>query len=198
MDNFTKKKKVFSSVNKLTIVTPSNWLAGLVTESYLSEYDTRVINNGIDINVFKPTPSDIRVKYKIGAKKMVLGLAMSISKRKGVDYWIELGRKLSKEDFTIVIVGVSKEQRKLFDSSVICIERTSDQQELAAFYSAADVFVNPTLEDNYPTTNLEAISCGTPVITFNTGGSPESVDEYTGEVVEQKKLTKRYVMQFTE
>ena len=67
---------------------------------------------------------------------------------------------------------------------MIAIRRTENQAALAELYTAADVLVNPTREDTFPTVNLEALACGTPVVTFRTGGSPETVDKTCGSVVE--------------
>ena len=84
----------------------------------------------------------------------------------------------------IVLVGL--DETELVDSkNIVAIKRTNNQQELAQIYSAADVFVNPTMEDNFPTVNLESLACGTPIITYNTGGSPECIDDNTGVVIEK-------------
>lgn len=190
--NYIKKKHIFNGVENLTIVTPSKWLSNLVKQSYLQNYKVRVIQNGVDLDIFKPTDSDFRKKYDIGNKIIVLALAMNMSKRKGIDYILQLANKLDQEKFVLIAVGVDESQKKSFNKNIICIGRTSNQTELAAIYSAADVFINPTLEDNFPTTNLESLACGTPVVTFSTGGSPESVDSYTGEVVEKGNLEDLY------
>ena len=158
----------------MTIVTPSKWLSGLVEQSFLSEYQTVVINNGIDLSVFKPTESDFRERFGLTDKKIILGVASVWEKRKGFDDFLELA-KLVDDSYRIVLVGVNDKQLKMLPSSVIGIKRTNDVKELAEIYTAADVLFNPTYEDNYPTVNLEAQACGTPVITYPTGGSVESV-----------------------
>ena len=175
-NNYVKKLKAFTGVPNLTIVTPSEWLAGLVKESFLKEYPVKVINNGIDLSVFKPTESDFRKRYNLQNKKIVLGVASSWSKSKGLDDFIKLSKLLSDE-YKIVLVGLTKKQISDIPKNILCIERTNSTKELAEIYSAADVFVNPTYSDTYPTTNLEAQACGSPVITYKTGGSPESVSE---------------------
>ena len=180
---YNEKKRMFTGLNKLTIVTPSRWLAGLVKESFLKEYSVQVINNGIDLNIFKPTPSNFRERYDLKNKKVILGVAMGFGTKKGFDYFIELAKKVDTSK--IVLVGVNKEQIEALPDNVIGIERTANQTELAEIYTAADVFVNCTLEDNFPTVNLEALACGTPVITFETGGSVECVDENVGAVVKK-------------
>lgn len=171
--NFEKKKKLFTGLNNMTLVTPSKWLANLVSESYMNEYEIKVIHNGIDTNVFKYTKNNIKKKYNCDEKKVVLGVASVWDMRKGLNSFIELSKRLD-DTYQIILVGLNNKQIKKLPKKIIGINRTDSVQELAELYSSAEVFVNPTLEDNYPTTNIEAISCGTPVITYETGGSPES------------------------
>ena len=178
-----KKKKMFLGIKDLTLVTPSKWLANLVEESYLKDYPIKVINNGIDLDIFKPTESNFREKYKLQDKKIVLGVASSWGERKGLDVFTELAKRLN-EDYQIVLVGTNDNIDKQLPKNIISIHRTNNQKELAEIYSAADVFANPTREDNFPTVNIEALACGTPIITFRTGGSPEIIDETCGSVVE--------------
>ncbi|MBE6808473.1 MAG: glycosyltransferase [Ruminococcaceae bacterium] len=175
-NNYEKKKRIFTGVPEMTIVTPSKWLGDLVKQSFLKEYPVKVINNGIDLNIFKPTESGFRQEHKLENKKIVLGVASTWSKRKGLYDFVKLSELLN-DDYKIVLVGLNKEQMKKMPSDILCIERTNSTRELAEIYTAADVLVNPTYEDNYPTVNLEAQACGTPVITYKTGGSPESVSE---------------------
>lgn len=177
------KKKWFTGIKDMTIVTPSEWLAGLVKESYLKDYPVKVINNGIDLNVFKPTESDFREKYALENKYIVLGVAFGWGRRKGLDVFVELARRLDKEKYKVVLVGTDDNVDKLLPENIISIHRTQNQTELVKIYSAADVFANPTREENYPTVNMEALACGTPVVTFNTGGSPEMLDETCGAAV---------------
>lgn len=185
--NYKRKQEIFRGVGHLTIVTPSNWLAELVKASFLKNYPVRVINNGIDLSVFYPQESDFRKKHHLSQKYILLGVASVWDRRKGLKYFRQLSEQL-EEDEAIVLVGLTKEQVSSLPDRVIGITRTNNVKELAEIYSSADVFVNPTLEDNFPTTNLEAIACGTPVITFATGGSPESINEATGISVTQKDV----------
>ena len=161
----------------MILVTPSQWLADLIAESYMKEYRTKVIYNGVDTSVFKPTKSNVKEKYNCQNKKIVLGVAAVWDKRKGLNTFIELARQLA-DCYQIVLVGLNKDQIEQLPRNIIGIERTNSIKELVELYSAAEVFVNPTLEDNYPTTNIEAIACGTPVITYETGGSFESAGMY--------------------
>ena len=188
-NNYINKKEIFTGVKNLTIVTPSQWLANLVQESFLNEYPVKVINNGIDLNVFKPIESRFREKYNLQDNFIILGVASTWNRRKGLKYFEEMSEVLEKDE-RIVLVGLSEKQLKELPNSIIGISRTNNVEELVEIYSSADVFVNPTLEDNFPTTNLEALACGTPVITFDTGGSPECVDTNTGIVVEEKSANK--------
>lgn len=182
------KKKWFTGVKNMTIVTPSEWLAGLAKESYLKEYPIQVINNGIDLDVFKPTHSNFREQYGIpGDKYIVLGVSFAWGYRKGLDCFAEMAEKLG-DKYQIVLVGTDGEIDKKLPHNIISIHRTQNQKELAEVYSAADVFVMPTREENYPTVNMEAIACGTPVVTFDTGGSPEMLDDKTGIVVEANDI----------
>ena len=178
-----KKKMWFTGVKDLTIVTPSQWLASLVKQSFLAEYPVRVINNGIDLEVFNPTESDFREKYGINQERLlILGIAFDWGKRKGLDVFFYLSEHLDHR-YQIVLVGTDANIDKELPKNIISIHRTHDQRELAAIYSAADVFVNPTREDNFPTVNIESLACGTPVITFATGGSPEIIDDNSGRII---------------
>lgn len=179
---WNRKKEWFTGVQNLTIVTPSQWLADLAKQSFLKDYPVKVINNGINLDVFKPTESDFRTKHNLEDKKIILGVASVWEVRKGLDVFIELSKRLD-DRYKIVLVGTNDEVDKKLPEGIISIHRTSNQKELAELYTAADVFFIPTREDNFPTVNMESLACGTPVLTFNTGGSPEMVDEATGVVL---------------
>ncbi len=185
--NYAQKKALFTAPDNLTFVTPSQWLAALVKESYFKGFPVRVIRNGIDLQKFKPTEGEFRKKYGLEGKQIVLGVASVWTDRKGLCDFVKL-QPLLREDQQIVLVGLTDAQVATLPAGIIGIKRTNSVEELAEIYTAADVFFNPTYEDNYPTTNLEAISCGTPVVTYRTGGSPESVSEGNGFVVEQGDL----------
>lgn len=182
--NYQQKEEIFSGMNNLTIVTPSNWLAELVKKSFLNEYKIKVIHNGIDLNIFKPTKSNFRNENYLNDKKILLGVASIWSEKKGIHIFNELAARLGN-GYKIVLVGVDKDISKKMNSDIICINRTNDVKELAGLYSTSDIFLNPTLEDNFPTTNIEALACGTPVITFDTGGSPESITNETGKIIKK-------------
>lgn len=180
---FQKKKEWFTGAN-ITIVTPSEWLGSEVKRSFLAEYPVKVINNGIDLNIFAPTDSEFKKVHNIENNFMILGVASAWAPRKGLDVFVKLAETLPDE-YAIVIVGIGEKEKDNLPANVVCITHTNNQKELAEIYSAADIFVNPTREENFPTTNIEALACGTGVITYKTGGSPEIIDEETGIVVEK-------------
>lgn len=184
--NYIKKRQLFTSISNMTLVTPSQWLSDFLHDSFMKEYNVRVIHNGIDTEVFRPMESKVKEQYFCTDKKIILGVAAVWDKRKGLSSFIELSKKLD-DTYRIILVGLTKEQIKGLPSNMIGIERTNSVKELVELYSAAAIFVNPTLEDNYPTTNIEAIACGTPVVTYDTGGSPESAKMY-GTSVAQKDV----------
>ncbi len=185
--NYAEKKALFTACDNVTLVTPSEWLARLTRDSYLGKFPVRVINNGIDLTRFKPTEGEFRKKYGLKGKQIILGVASVWGERKGFGDFLKLADMLD-ENQQLVMVGLNDAQLAALPAGIIGIKRTNSVEELAEIYTAADVFFNPTYEDNYPTTNLEAISCGTPVVTYRTGGSPESVSEGNGFVVEQGDL----------
>lgn len=183
--NFERKRAAFTGVPNMTLITPSKWLADLVKQSYLKAYPVEVVYNKIDTEVFKPTPSDFREQYGLTDKKIVLGVSSVWNERKGLNDFLKLSSMLD-ERYVIVLVGLKPKQMKKLPKNILGIARTNSPRELAEIYTAADVFLNLTYEDTYPTTNLEAQACGTPCITYRTGGSVESVPEEN--IVEQGDL----------
>ena len=181
--NFQDKRALFTSLEKLHLVVHSHWLNGLVRKSFLNSLPIHHIFSGIDLEVFKPDEDRaVRKKYMISDKKVILGVASHWDMRKGLADFIELSHHL-KENQVLVLVGLTQNQIRKLPPGIVGISRTENIHELAAIYSATDVFVNPTSQDNFPTTNIEALACGTPVVTYSTGGSPESIDKNTGLVV---------------
>lgn len=180
--NYQRKKAAFTGVPSLTVVTPSQWLAGYARESYLGEYPVQVIPNGIALDKFHPVDQGLRRKLGFEGKYILLGVASMWEERKGYAYFEQLADRLP-DDYQIILIGLSKRKMKKLHPKIHGVMRTNSMEELAEYYSMADAYVNTTLEDTFPTTNLEALACGTPVITFATGGSVESVDESCGKVV---------------
>lgn len=173
-DNFSRKQKAFTGVSDMTLITPSRWLAELVKKSFLKDYPVTVIPNTIDTEIFKPTPGTFRQSRGLEDKRIILGVASTWNDLKGWSDFMKLSGLLDQR-YVIVLVGLSEKQMKHLPANVIGIRRTEGQKELAELYTAADVFVNLTYEDTYPTVNLEAQACRTPCITYRTGGSVESV-----------------------
>lgn len=187
---YERKKKAFNDVDDLNIVTPSFWLAEQVKESFLKTYPVKVIPNGIDAGIFMPlNDNSLKKKYGITDDKIVvLGVANHWESRKGLRYFLQLAEDLS-DKFIIVLVGLTKYQQnsinKKYAGKIVSMLRTNNVEELVEIYNCADIFVNPTMEDNFPTTNLEALSCGVPVFTFKTGGSAECINSKCGMAIEK-------------
>lgn len=178
------KKKLFSSVKNMTMVPVSDWQAAFLKDSFLKNCNIHTIHNGVDLEKFKPMDGKrFRDKHRLDGKFVILGVASPWNTRKGLFDFCKL-RSILSNDFAIILVGLKPKQIEKLPEGIIGISRTESQQELAEYYSMADAFVNLTYLDTFPTVNLEALACGTPVVTYRTGGSPEAVDEKTGVVVE--------------
>lgn len=185
---YALKKELFNSITNLTLVPVSSWLASCVKESYLSDKSIQVIYNGVDLEKFKPLDKErLQNKHSLQGKCVVLGVASPWNQRKGFNDFLQLRKKLD-ESYVIILVGLTEKQIQSLPEGIIGISRTESQNELAEYYSLADVFCNLTYLDTFPTVNLEALACGTPVITYRTGGSPEAVDDKTGVIVEQGNI----------
>lgn len=177
--NYKLKKRLFVSNKNLTIVPCSDWMANFVRQSFLGSKRIEVIKNGVDLSVFKPTGDDNSVD---GFN--ILAVSSIWNKEKGLDDILRL-RELLPLDYKMTVVGLSEKQVNELTQGITGIRRTQNVQELVALYSNARVLINTTYADTFPTVNLEALACGTPVITYRTGGSPEAIDENTGIVVGQ-------------
>jgi putative colanic acid biosynthesis glycosyltransferase len=191
--NYHEKKELFTSAERTTIVPASQWLNEIVGRSFLARLPRRVINNGVDLGIFKPAeiaPKSIN-GLKIGDRFLLLGVANTWGTRKGLKDFIRLSEIISDRE-VIVLVGLNSSETKRLPKSIIGLARTESQQQLCDLYGAAGTFINPSWEDNFPTTNLEALACGTPVITYKTGGSVEAVSERTGYIVEQGDVAGLY------
>ena len=177
--NYELKKKLFTANPNLHIVTVSDWLAGLVKQSYFHDKEVRIIKNGVDLDVFKPMPFEKTNKYRI------LGVSGVWTKEKGLYDIFRLREMIDVDKYEIILVGLNKKQIDELPKGVTGLERTESIGELAMLYSSANALINLTYADSFPTVNLEALACGTPIVTYRTGGSPEAIDEKTGIVVEQ-------------
>lgn len=186
--NYRHKKALFTSLPDVTFVAPCEWIKQPLRQSFLGGYPVRVIPNGVNRQVFFPVESGLRQRYLLEGRRVVLAVASEWDERKGLRYLIEAAARLG-ERYRFVIIGLSKEQAKALPEAMLGLTHTENARELAAWYSAADCFANPTMEDNMPMVNLEALACGTPVAVFRTGGCPEAVDESCGMVVEQGSVS---------
>ena len=183
--NYAFKKEKFTALPSMHIVTPSRWLKDLAEQSFLKELPIEVIPNGIDRAAFRPIGGDLKARWGLDHKRVYLAVASRWDERKGLSDLIRLSRLLNDRE-KLVIVGVDKAQRRALPDSVLSVERTDSIEELAQLYSMADVLLNPTWEDTYPTVNIEAQACGTRVVTYQTGGSPETLMPGGGRVSEKK------------
>lgn len=199
--NFRRKKTIFQNVPNLMIITPSQWLADEVHKSFLSEYPLKVIYNGVDLSIFQPTPSDFRKQYHLEDKKIILGVASVWSKEKGLQVFDELAEKLD-DRYQVVLVGLGQKQRSQVSRRILCIDRTSSKKELAEIYTAADLFLNPSIEETMGLTTVEALACGTNVLVNNSTALPEIVDyeqskillnrDMCSDVKNAMKITRNY------
>ena len=184
--NFLLKKALFKKLDYLTIVSVSNWLNSYVSRSIMGEKTLEVLHNGIDVSTFKPMPMDSNELLKLNnaiGDSFVLAVANVWTVHKGFNDLFELRKKMPN-DIQLVVVGVTSKQKRLLTDGMVGIERTENVHQLAMLYSAARVLVNPTYEDNFPTINLESMSCGTPVVAYDTGGCKEAITSETGIIVE--------------
>ncbi len=176
------KKEHFCRIENMTIAAPSHWMGDLARRSFLGKYPVEVIHNGINTWRFCPTESNFREKYHLQDKIILLGVAAGWGYRKGLDTMCRLSERLDSR-YQVVIVGKTDGSGNSVPDSLLSLPYEYRPVELAKIFTAADFFINPTREENYPTVNMEALACGTPVITYDTGGSPEIPDESCGRVV---------------
>lgn len=174
--NWENKKELFQGLDGV-LVTPSRWLASVVGQSMLKDYPVKVVYNGIDLQRYYPRKNtQVRQKYHLDERPIVLGIASEWTERKGLKDIIELSGRMQNAQF--VAVGLTERQIGSLPYTVVGIKRTESLDELCELYSEAAVFFNPTYEDNFPTTNIEALACGTPICTYNTGGSAEAISRF--------------------
>jgi glycosyltransferase involved in cell wall biosynthesis len=179
---FNNKKSLFSDFSNLTIATPSKWLANRTKESFLNDKDIRVVHNGIDTeNIFYPREfQQLKLKHNLSNEKIILSVAPNImDERKGGRLVLEIAKRFQGQNIKFILIGVDDISEK-FDKNIIALGRTSNQIELAEYYSMADIFLICSKRENFPTTCIEALSCGTPVIGFDEGGTKETAPEGYG------------------
>lgn len=170
-----REKRELLLKQDMIVCTPSNWLAARARQSFLGGADIRIIHNGIDTEVFKPRPYGyLKERLKIRDEKIVLAVAPNLmNKYKGGGHVVHLAESMRGENVKFILIGVNDTSAN-FPENVIALGRTEDQQELAEYYSMADVFVICSEMENFPTTCIEAVCCGTPVAGFDVGGTAET------------------------
>lgn len=178
--NFALKRLTFSGVERLRIVTPSQWLGGLVKRSYLGDYEMTVIPNGVDLDRFKPRENDVKARLGIAGRTMLLGVAFKWLSVKGLDDFVALAQLLG-EEYAIVMVGVDERLRQRLPGRIIALPHTESVEELAELYTAADLLLNLSREESFGLVSLEALACGTPVLTYDCTAAPEVLRRHAGE-----------------
>ena len=186
-ENFLLKKRLFGSYNNLTIIPCSKWMDGFVKKSFFKDKRIEVIHNGIDLSTFHPFNDTSEIIESLKPFRIIAVSNVWLPYKGEIDIY-KLRELLPQSDFEIIMVGLSTAQIKRLPSGIRGIQRTQNMHELVKLYSTADVLINPTYADTFPTVNLEALACGTPVITYKTGGSPEAIDKKTGVVIEQGNI----------
>lgn len=176
--NYEDKRRIFTSVppERMTLITPSQWLADLVGQSFLKDYPVEVRHNAIDTDVFKPTPSDFRERNGIGDRFMVLGVASPWTERKGLGDFVKLAGELDSDKYAIVLVGLSEKQIGQLSKQLVALPKIESPERLAEAYSAADVFVHPGVEETFGMTVVEAQACGTSVVVAEGSACAEIAD----------------------
>lgn len=183
---FHMKKELFEGFDNLMIVTPSKWLADRVKQSFLHNKHIHVIHNGIETNkIFHPQKFDhLKIMHNITNEKVVLALAPDLmSERKGGKYVIEIAKRMKHEKIKFILIGL-KDINEKFDDNIIPLGKIDNQILLSEYYSMADLFIICSKKENFPTTCIEALSCGTPVVGFDEGGTKETAPGGHGFFVE--------------
>lgn len=181
-ENYESKKFYFTGIPNMTLTVPSAWLARRVKESFLGEYPVEVVYNTVNKDVFKPTPSDFRQKHGMENKVMLLGVANIWEERKGLKDFVQLAKHLD-DRYRIVLVGLTPDQSKGLPENILCLPRTDNIQQLVEIYSAADWYVNPSVEETFGMTTLEALYCGTKSIVYQDTACEEIAMLYGGTAV---------------
>ena len=189
--NFIKKKELFSKLDNLVLVPVSAWMNKNLDRSFLSRFERRVILNGIDVSVFDQANFSSDEQRHRSTRPIVLGVARAWGRKKGLDDFIGLSKKLAG-NANIVLIGVDPREARKLPENVTTINGIEDQMELARWYSRAAVFVNPTKDESFGLTNVESLACGTPVVTYDSGGARETVDKATGVVVKRGQVDDLY------
>ncbi len=178
---YNLKKKLYMGLNnQMTLVCVSHWLKSIVDQSFLGNFPNTVIYNGVDIDVFNSViTEDMRKKYHLDNKFIVLGVSNGWGKNKGLQSFLDLS-KIVDESIRIVLIGLSQEQIDALPKNILGLSKTKNAEELKNWYNAADGFVSFSKAETMGMVVAEALSCGTPAIVMPTTASPELVDASTG------------------
>lgn len=194
--NFKLKRKLFSVNKNLTIIPVSEWVGENVRKSFLKGKPMVVIPNGVDTNVFKPTPLHIinnGINEKLNGKFVIMAVSSQWkSASKGLDDYKSMS-KILKDDEVIVLVGVPNEISKDFPNNIIGIPRTNNQQELAALYTRADVVCSFSSAETFGLSIVEGYACGTPAVVYDNTAQPSLITQKTGYVVPSKDYKSAYM-----
>lgn len=192
--NFRRKTQLFCNIKNMTIVSVSHWLGHHLKHSFLRSYEIEVIYNKTNSTIFKPTDSNFREKHGLENKKIILGVASFWDERKGLQDFLTLSEMLS-DNMVIVLIGLSKRQIKGMPRNIIGVERTDDAIELAGIYSTADIFFNPSKEETFGMTTLEAINCGIKAVVYKNTACEEIARQYGGIVVDPDVVKAKEIME---
>lgn len=192
--NYKKKKNMFTSFKNMTILAPSEWMSGLIKDSYFKECPVHIVGNGIDTNKFSPCidmekRKRVLEKYDIPTdRKILLGVASIWENRKGLRIFIDLSHRIGYDEYIIVLVGLNRHQLNTLPRNIIGIRRTDDKSDLAALYAAAHIFINPSMEESFSLVTVEAMACGTPVIALDNSAVKELVDVDCGLILHENSV----------
>ena len=188
--NYRDKKRLIEAVPRLTIISGSEWLAGIAAQSYFKGRDIRYIPDGIDTSIYQPRSNGDELRNKLGLKGKFVILATGTvwGENKGLKDYGEL-RKMLSDDYAIVLVGMSDEDLATVPEGVIGLPRTKSPQELSEFYSMADCVMSLSRMESFGLTPVEGFACGTPAIVYNTTALPELITPETGYVASFLSVT---------
>lgn len=185
--NWKRKKTAFSGVPRMTLVPVSQWLDSVVKESFLKDYPTRVIYNGLDLKPFRHIESDFREQHGLEGKKLILGVALHWTEKKGLRDYFRLAELLD-DSYRIVLVGENGDGVKAYSDNIVSIEPVYDDNKLAEIYSACDLCLNLSYEETFGLTSVESLACGTPIITYDQTAVPEIARKFGAPVVHAGNL----------
>ena len=181
-NNYENKKALFTGIPDLTLFVPSHWLERRVKGSFLKEYPVEVVYNTINTDIFRPTTGDFRERYGLEEKKIILGVASVWDARKGLEDFLALA-KLLPGSYRIVLVGLDRDQIAALPENILGLPRTNSPRELAEIYTAADLFVNPSVEETFGMTAMEARCCGTEAVVYQDTACEEIARRFGGVAV---------------